>query len=67
MPEGTQTGNDSKASTASKEMVKVSDVYVPREKVAERCAELAGLHCRLLCGPRFIKEEFLRSTSRRQR
>lgn len=58
MPEGTQNGNDSKA-TASKEMLKVSNVYMPREKVAERCAKLAGLHCRLPCGPRFIKEEFL--------
>lgn len=32
---------------------------MPREKVAERCARLAGLHCRLPCGHRFIKEDFL--------
>lgn len=52
MQEGTQNRNDSKASTTSKEMLKVSNVYMPREKVA-------GLHCRLPCGHRFIKEEFL--------
>lgn len=55
--EGTQNGNDSKASTSK--MLKVSNVYMPREKVAERCARLAGLHCRLPCGHRFIKEDFL--------
>lgn len=59
MQEGTQNGNDSKASTTSKEMLKVSNVYTPREKVAERCAKLAGLHCRLPCGHRFLTEEFL--------
>lgn len=59
MQEGTQNRNDSKAATTSKETLKVSDVYTPREKVAERCAKLAGLHCRLPWGHRFLKEEFL--------
>lgn len=53
--EGTQNRNDSKASTTSKEMLKVSNVYVPREKVAERSAKLAGLHRRLPCATGFLR------------
>lgn len=56
---GTQNENDSKAPTTSREMLKVSNVYMPRAKAAERSAKLLGLHRSLPRGHWFIKGECL--------
>lgn len=57
--EGTQNENDSKASMTSREMLKVSNVYMPCAKAAERSANLVGLRCSLPPDHWFIKGECL--------